>query len=572
MKKIKFWIFPVLLFFTFGCSNAYLLQDGFTGENPVNISRVLYTEKPGFKANVMAPLHVNDTDWADFERQLVIARNVGVDAVSVDVWWGDVEAAGDQIFDWSYYDTVFQKITAAELNLVPIMSFHQCGGNVGDDYTSYIPSWIWDHFTSQNIYADDLKYMSETGAYSTEYVSLWADDYVMSEYVEFMDAFEQRYASYAGYIDEINISGGTAGELRYPSYNSHDWGAYPNRGTFQFYGSLAVADFRESMLTKYGSLSGVNSAWGTNLTTQDEINPPSDINYFVDSLDYQNIQYGRDLIDWYNESLKQHGKDLIAGASQAFDNEFANVPLGIKIPGVHWKMGDPVNPRIAEITAGLIQTSVDFTSSTTGHGYANLISTASGNGRDVVLHFTCLEMNNENYDPQYSLAQDLVFWIAQEAENQGITVKGENALSGGVMDDTGWDNINNAFDWSAYTGLTVLRMSNITDNDTGRTRYQQFVQKWATDKLTVHFREYEAASAYYLHAWNGLDGDLEMSYEGYINDAHWWILTLKNAPSGFDFCFVNSNNNWDGTNRAYTSQASEVYTIPYTSDVYTYRP
>ncbi len=570
MKKNHLWILPVLFFLTVSCSNIFLEQDNLNTGNSIETLRVLYTEKPGFTANVMAPLKV--TDWPDFERQLVIAKNIGIDAVSIDVWWGDVEAAGDQIFDWSYYDTIFQKVTSAGLDLVPIMSFHQCGGNVGDDYTSYIPPWIWNHFTSIGISADDLKYKSETGAFNTEYISLWADDYIMAEYVEFMNAFEQQYAVYAADIDEINISGGTAGELRYPSYNSHDWGAYPNRGTFQFYGSLAIVDFRDSLLIKYGTLSGINSAWGTNLTSINEVNPPSDAESFVNAHDYQNIQYGRDLIDWYNGSLKQHGKNLIAGASQAFDNQFANIILGIKIPGVHWKIGDPDNPRIAEITTGLIQTSVDFTSSSTGHGYANIINTAADNGREVALHFTCLEMNNENFYPQYSLAQDLVFWVAQEAANQGITIKGENALSDGVMTDTGWDNINNAFDWSSYQGLTVLRMGNVTDNATGRIRYQQFVQNWATDKLSIHFKEYESASAYYLHAWNGLSGDLEMSYEGYFNNAHWWILTLQNAPANFDFCYVNSNNNWDGTTRVYASQDSEIYTVPFESYIYTYRP
>ncbi len=49
---------------------------------------------PGFTANVMAPLKV--TDWADFEHDLAAVAAYGVDAVSVDVWWGDVEKARRQ--------------------------------------------------------------------------------------------------------------------------------------------------------------------------------------------------------------------------------------------------------------------------------------------------------------------------------------------------------------------------------------------------------------------------------------------------------------------------------------------
>lgn len=41
-----------------------------------------------FTANVMAPLKI--TDWAPFDSQLSTVKHYGVDAISVDVWWGDV--------------------------------------------------------------------------------------------------------------------------------------------------------------------------------------------------------------------------------------------------------------------------------------------------------------------------------------------------------------------------------------------------------------------------------------------------------------------------------------------------
>jgi hypothetical protein len=518
----------------------------------------------------MAPLYVSD--WSSFESQLDTAKSMGIEAISVDVWWGDVEENGDQQFDWSYYDTIFGKIRNAGLDIVPIMSFHQCGGNVGDDYTSYIPSWIWTHFSE--VSSDNLKYKSETGAYSTEYVSLWADDYVMDEYIEFMDAFESQYAYLASYIDEVNISGGTAGELRYPSYNSHDWGGYPNRGTLQCYGDLAIADFRSEILSKYGSLSSVNSAWGTSLTSVEDINMPDDSDFFFNNYDYINTQYGKDLIDWYNQSLSDHGKRLINAAKTAFDSEFSSIELGMKIPGIHWMIGDPDYPRLAEITAGLIQTSVDYQNSSTGHGYSNIVSTFTGNNRQVNLHFTCLEMGNENWSPAYSKAEDLVFWVASAADSQGVTIKGENALSGGVTTTFGWDQIENAFTWASYSGLTVLRLENIV-SDTGKTRYEQLIDIYggqdATD-LVIHFSEWESATTYILHPWDGLSGDVNMTYEGYFNDAHWWELTVSDKPDSFKFCFTNSNGNWDGTNRTYSNQSNEIYIEPYDSTIYTTRP
>ena len=429
-----------------------------------------------FTAHVMAPLRV--TDWNGFRNQLSIAASMGVDAVSVDVWWGDVEGAGDQSFDWSYYDTIFREITDAGLNIVAIMSFHQAGGNVGDDYTSLLPPWIWNHYTSQGISAADLKYVSETGASSSEYVALWADEYVISEYVEFMNAFEARYASYAADIDELNISGGSAGELRYPSYNAHDWGAYPNRGTLQAYGRLAVEDFQDAMVSKYGSLANINVAWGSALTSVSQIGPPTNVDYFFNSYDYQNIQYGRDFFDWYNRSLVDHGRRLIQAAIDAFDNQMGGIEIGIKIPGIHWTMGDPNYPRLAELTAGLIRSSTDNWVPSTGHGYDSIVSAAAGWSRHINLHFTCLEMGNENYAPAYSRAQDLVFWVADAASRAGVSIKGENALAGGVTTHAGWNNIENALTWASYSGLTVLRMEQVTWNGVGRQRYEQVIQNY----------------------------------------------------------------------------------------------
>ena len=69
---------------------------------------------------VMAPLLVKDRDT--FRLQLAEAKQIGVDSVSVDVWWGLVEAKADQAFNWGYYDSIFADITQAGLKIVPIMS------------------------------------------------------------------------------------------------------------------------------------------------------------------------------------------------------------------------------------------------------------------------------------------------------------------------------------------------------------------------------------------------------------------------------------------------------------------
>ena len=80
----------------------------------------------------MAPLHImhyhnskieEENDWILFETHLEEAKRMGVDAISVDVWWGLVEEQNNQ-FDWSYYIRVFDMIISKDLDIIPIMSFH----------------------------------------------------------------------------------------------------------------------------------------------------------------------------------------------------------------------------------------------------------------------------------------------------------------------------------------------------------------------------------------------------------------------------------------------------------------
>lgn len=102
-------------------------------------------------------------------------------------------------------------------------------------------------------------------------------------------------------------------------------------------------------------------------------------------------------------------------AISAFDMAFGDVELGFKLPGVHWQMGSPNGySRSAEFAAGLIPSDVDVSSTPQAHGYASMIGLAASynnSGRHIILHFTALEMDNQNWAPQYSQAEDLVFWV-----------------------------------------------------------------------------------------------------------------------------------------------------------------
>ncbi len=424
---------------------------------------------------VMAPLVVEN--WDGFERQLQEAKAIGATTVSTDVWWGKVEGDADQNFDWSYYDRVSDAIIAANLKWVPIFSFHQCGGNVGDSCDIPIPHWIWKMLGGDKSYR--LMYLSEQGKYCREVIALWSDEQVKNQYIEFIREFSQHFADKAPYIDEINVSAGASGELRYPSYNQHDNFHYPDRGFLQAYSDLAIADFTRFAKQKYGSLENLNQAWNTTLSDWYEIRPPDDAPGFFYRKDYLYTQYGEDFSEWYNQALLDHGTFMISLTIEAIGGHFPNMPVGIKIPGVHWLMSSPDLPRAAEVTAGLIPTNIDIGSDDTAHGYAPIIEKIkqmSSEKHGTILHFTCLEMDNKNQAPDYSLAKDLVFWVGNGAGARNLIIMGENALSGGITNDEGWNNIDNAIRWSSYQGLTTLRIGNLEDNGgLGFRRYQQLI-------------------------------------------------------------------------------------------------
>jgi len=73
---------------------------------------------------------------------LAALKSAGVEGVMMDVWWGIVERAGPGQYDWSAYKELVQAAQEAGLKVQTVMSFHQCGGNVGDHclYAPFPPS------------------------------------------------------------------------------------------------------------------------------------------------------------------------------------------------------------------------------------------------------------------------------------------------------------------------------------------------------------------------------------------------------------------------------------------------
>jgi hypothetical protein len=58
----------------------------------------------------------------------------------VDVWWGIAEAEGPGQYNFNGYMELMEMARKNGLKVQAVMSFHQCGGNVGDSVTYVHPS------------------------------------------------------------------------------------------------------------------------------------------------------------------------------------------------------------------------------------------------------------------------------------------------------------------------------------------------------------------------------------------------------------------------------------------------
>lgn len=457
--------------------------------------------------NVMAPLLVGDprgrdTDetrrsWLEFATQLAILKQEGITAVSTDVWWGMVEAS-ERRYRWDYYDKLSDCIIAAGLKWVPIMSTHQCGGNVGDDVSVLLPSYIWKKVArklrSKNM--DIACFVSEQGNVCRESISCWATDYVLDDMHAFFSAFMAHFAHKADYIAEINISLGPAGELRYPSYNQHDRNAgFPTRGALQCYSELALQSFADAMLRKYGSVKGVHNAWGS----RKALAPPRNVRAFFEKNLHIKTQYGEDLFDWYAESLLEHGRKIMLVALEVFSGKgaaFNGIDLGAKVPGIHWRIGRfrggkvVYSDRLAELSAGLVSArglgATDYS-----HGYDSIVGLFHNLQKvkpstRVWLHFTCLEMENGQDGNRESLALELVRWVGQTAKRQGVPLKGENALSHLLYAEATWTRLRAALglgdSQGHYEGLTILRMADVVRNKVAAAELHKTMQLIASSQ------------------------------------------------------------------------------------------
>lgn len=379
---------------------------------------------------------------------LMALKSAGVEGVMVDVWWGLVEKDGPLKYNWEAYAELIQMVQMQGLKLQVVMSFHQCGGNVGDSCSIPLPPWVMEEISKN----PDIVYTDRSGRRNPEYISLGCDSVPvlrgrtpLQVYADFMRSFRDRFTDYLGsVISEIQVGMGPCGELRYPSYpESNGTWRFPGIGEFQCYdkymkASLAAA--AEAMGKKEWGRGGPHDSGQYNQF-------PEDTGFFRKDGTW-NSEYGRFFLEWYSGKLLEHGERILVSAKDIFQT--SGVKLSGKIAGIHWHYRS--RSHAAELTAGYYNTRhID--------GYLPIAKMFAKHG--VVFNFTCMEMKDrEQPDHANCSPEGLVHQVKAATRTAKIELAGENALE--RYDAGGYAQVLSTSVSDSGTGLaafTYLRMN-----------------------------------------------------------------------------------------------------------------
>ncbi|XP_048421751.1 beta-amylase 2, chloroplastic-like isoform X1 [Pyrus x bretschneideri] len=440
-----------------------------------------FTGTPYVPVYVMLPLGVINMNVELVEpqalrNQLQVLKSVGVDGVMVDCWWGIVEAHNPQQYNWNGYKRLFQIVRDLNLKLQVVMSFHECGGNVGDDVYIPLPHWVTE-IGQKN---PDIYFTNKEGKRNAECLTWGIDkervlrgrtavevyfDYMRSFRVEFNEFFEE------GIISEIEVGLGPCGELRYPSYpEQHGW-KYPGIGEFQCYDRYLMKDLAQAAEARGHSFWARAPDNAGSYSSQ-----PHETGFFRDGGDYDSY-YGRFFLNWYSRVLIDHGDRVLALANLAFEGTH----IATKVSGIHWWYKTASHP--AELTAG-------FYNSCNRDGYVPISEMLKKH--EAALNFTCVEMRTSDQHQGFPEAladpEGLVWQVASTethvlnaAWDADIPVASENALT--CFDREGYNKIlenakpRNDPDGRHLSAFTYLRLSPVLIERHNLMEFERFVKR-----------------------------------------------------------------------------------------------
>ncbi|GJX64527.1 beta-amylase 1, chloroplastic [Tanacetum coccineum] len=365
-------------------------------------------------------------------------KSAGVEGIMMDVWWGLVERENPGEYNWGGYAELLEMAKKNGLKVQAVMSFHQCGGNVGDSCTIPLPKWVLEEINND----PDLAYTDQWGRRNNEYLSLGCDTIPCLKgrtpiqcYSDYMRSFRDKFSHLLGdTIVEIQVGMGPAGELRYPSYPEKDgvW-RFPGIGAFQCYDKYMLSSLRAAA-ESYGK-----PEWGsTGPTDAGEYNNwPEDTNFFKKECGGWNSEYGDFFLSWYSQMLLDHGERILSSATSIFENR--GVKISVKVAGIHWHYG--TRSHAPELTAGYYNTRFR-------DGYLPIARMLGRHG--AVFNFTCIEMRDHEQPQDAQCAPEkLVQQVTAATQEAQVALAGENALP--RYDD--------------YAHEQILKAASLSDND-----------------------------------------------------------------------------------------------------------
>lgn len=447
----------------------------------------------GVPVFVMLPLDTLLDDPAmaapDLDDALVALSGARAAGVMLDVWWGLCEPSPGA-YDFARVRSLAARCGELDLRVQATMSFHQCGGNIGDNVTIPLPSWAVDAAA-----AEGLLYTDAAGWANPECLSLSAD------HVAFLPSADggaprtavQAYAAYvrafvdamgdlitSGVVSELQVGLGPCGELRYPSYPAADgrW-LFPGIGQFVCHDRRMLAS-----LAAAAEGAGHPPEWGRPPTDAGSYNDTPWVAPFFHRFGGWRSPRGRFFLTWYADALLRHGEDVLA-AVRGVVPPGGRLELAVKVSGIHWWRSTA--SRAAEATAGYVCLPRDGWFGLTGggalDGYARLAGLFRRHG--VVFDFTCLEMWTWK-QPVWSARcepERLVRDAVDAAAAEGVPFAGENALE--RYDEDAYRQVGKAFrrvPRELRFGFTFLRLGPTLMEEPNWAQFCAFVARMGARK------------------------------------------------------------------------------------------
>ncbi|GJD07163.1 Beta-amylase 1, chloroplastic [Galdieria sulphuraria] len=354
----------------------------------------------GVPVYVMMPLSsvtvsgdlVENYDGYDLQWILKQWKKNGVYGLMVDVWFGVVEKTPKQ-YRWEPYIQLCKHLRQAGLKLQTVMSFHRCGGNVGDRCYIPLPQWVLDAAANNS----DIFFKDQEGNVDPEYIS-WGVDMepviagrsAIQIYSDFLASFRDNLREFLG---DVIV------------YQLNRW-TFCGVGEFQCYDRYLLSRLEQA------AKEVEHPDWAHPPYPYDVGNynsRPEQTLFFKEDGGIWNTQYGDFFLRWYSKEMIEHADRILQVANDVFFND--------KIPDSNWKG----KSHASELTAGYYNTRFR-------DGYTPIFQILKK--YDTTAVFTCTEMRDKNQPQDCNCSpEDLVGLIVRASIATNVSFAGENAVS-----------------------------------------------------------------------------------------------------------------------------------------------